>query len=117
MQTKIENGTILFGKDNAAHRSIYCIEYGEYLDIASNSEIYGVKDLSSVIKCCNGKMNSAYGLHFLYVEDVSYENIINKMNANTDQHHKKLVRCIELNKIFDSTVDAANFLYVNHQQL
>ena len=112
LQTKIENGTILFGKDNVAHRSIYCIEYGEYLDIASDSEIYGVKDLSSVIKCCNGKMNSTYGLHFLYMEDVSYENIINKMNTNTDQHHKKLVRCIELNKIFDSTVDATNFLDV-----
>lgn len=113
LQTKQENGTILTRTQNPAHRSIYCIEFGKYLDIASDATAYGTKDLSAVIKCCNGKLNSAYGLHFLYAEDVSYQNIINKMNMNTDQHHKKPVYCFELNKVFDSTTEAAKFLGVN----
>lgn len=113
VQTKRENDSFKYGIDNPAHKSIYCIEFGATLDIASQAKKYGSSlDLSSVIKCCKGKLNSVQGLHFLYTEDVTHKNIIDKMNANTDQHHKKMVRCIETNRIFDSTVDAAKFLGV-----
>lgn len=114
LQTKIDNDLFLKGVENPAHRKIYCIETGEYYDIASNCQnLHKNMDLSAVIKCCKGKTNSAYGFHFLYAENISHDNIIDKMNKNTDQHHKKLVLCVELNKVFNSTIEASNYFKVN----
>lgn len=54
------------GKNNPSAKSIICTTTGEYFDYAKLASIkYGV-DLSSIIKCCKGKLKTCKGMVFEY---------------------------------------------------
>lgn len=70
-------------------------------------------DPSIISRCCRGYSKSAYGYYWCYKKD--YEKFvipINKKNKNI-----KLIRCIELNKIFEGVRATAKSFNIGHDQL
>lgn len=83
-------------------RKIVCIETNIVYPSAKEIErIFGYAN-TNIIACCKGKLYTAYGLHWKYVEDKNYIIPIDK--------RKKPVKCIELNTVYESASEAARQL-------
>lgn len=55
------------GANNPSARPVYCITTGEKFDYAKLASIKYGCDLSSIIKCCRGKIKTTRGLKFKYI--------------------------------------------------
>lgn len=55
------------GANNPSARPVYCVTTGEQFDYAKLAAIKYNCDLSSIIKCCKGKIKTTKGLKFIYI--------------------------------------------------
>ena len=83
---------------------VYCIEldrtYAGFVDIEKEFDI----SYAAIRRCCVEKRGTCCGYHWLYLSDKTNENI--EKTLNSKDLCKKEVYCFELDKIFESEVEA-----------
>ena len=83
-------------------RKIICLETKKIYDSARAIEKeFGFAN-ANIIACCKKKLSTAYGYHWLYLEE--YEN--GSYQTRQDKRKKK-VYCITTNTIYESAAEAA----------
>ena len=83
-------------------RKIICLETKEVYDSAMAIEkILGFAN-ANIIACCRGKLSTAYGYHWLYLEDFE----IGLCKIKQDKRKKK-VYCITTDTTYESAAEAA----------
>lgn len=89
-------------------RRIYCIELDMIFDSIRDALKFLNKNLNntSINSCLGGKRETAYGYHWVYYkENQVYKNVQPVIYHNIP----KKVKCIELNKVFDSISAAGRY--------
>ena len=94
------------------HRRVMCVDNGKIYDtILSAATDVGVHD-SEISACCRGKINSAGGLRWLYLEDATEERIKELLSIDISYGKQKPVYCVELDKVFINAKEAGEFVGV-----
>ena len=99
-------------------KCVRCIETGEVFEsikMAAERYAIGSGEISSV---CNGKRNTAAGLHWLFLED--WLSGGDKTQADLlakPPHCRKCVRCIETGEVFSSIRKAAEKYGIDHKNI
>lgn len=97
-------------------KEVYCIELDTYFESAKYASDLGYGAVSSIQKCCNGSDTHAkYAddvyYHWLYKDDVTDENIIQKLKEDECKANDNSIYCIELNMYFVSPDEAQEMGY------
>lgn len=99
-------------------KCVTCIETGEVFEsITMAAERYGIKS-GEISDVCNGKRNTAAGLHWLFLED--WLSVDDKTRADLlakPPHRRKHVSCIETDEFFASTRQAAEKYGTDHKNI
>lgn len=90
-------------------KEIICIETQEIYPSAYYIEKTLGYANANIIACCRGKLHTAYGFHWAYVNDNSF--------IPTKDKRKKPVRCLETNQIFESASAAAKAMGISRSSI
>lgn len=81
---------------------ILCVETNMIYPSAKEIErTFGYAN-SNIIACCRGKLITAYGFHWQYVDKIKNENFKKPIDKR-----KRAIQCLELKKIFESASEAS----------
>lgn len=99
-------------------KRVRCLDTGEVFEsITMAAECYGIGS-GEISDVCNGKRNTAAGLHWLFLEDwLSTDNETQADLLTKMPHRRKRVRCIETGEIFSSTRQAAEKYGTDHKNI
>lgn len=100
IQDIIKNAT---APNIGSSRKIYCVELDKEFNSIKEAENYLGVYSSSIANCVCGLANTALGYHWCYLEDKN--NYVIPQDKN-----KRAIKCIELDLIFDSAVEACNYI-------
>ena len=100
------HGTKIERTSNANKIKVKCIELDKVFDSAQDAALWlnKINGRSSITACCKGRQKSAFGYTWKYV------NPKDQITVRTSNANKIKVKCIELDKVFDSAQDAALWL-------
>lgn len=93
----------------ATKKAIKCIETGETFKSAKEIERKFGYSNTNIIACCKGKLHTAYGYTWEYINDL-------EKPIRTDKR-KKGVYCVELDCTFESAAAAARTLNINRPNI
>jgi group I intron endonuclease len=102
------------GIKSPIRRKIMCIETKEIFDLMTEACHKYNMCPGSLTQCCQGKRKTVNNLHWKYIN--SEKDILDTSIAFTPKPLKK-VRCIELNKIFNSAKEAADYLNIGYKHI
>ena len=88
---------------------VLCIETGLSFKNAREAAEWAGVEKAAINRACNGISRSAAGYHWIYVDAPEREDHEVKV---VEPKNKCAVRCIELNKVFNSIAEAAEFFGV-----
>lgn len=110
------------GKDSPASKKIVCLNTGEVFEsLTEASEKYNL-DVSSIAKCCKGKIHSSRKLVWRYLEDYNKMNLvdISKLLYRASEGisggynpNAISVICLNDNKIFKCTKETAKYYNIS----
>lgn len=66
-------GVRKFGKENPSAKSVVCIETNTIYETATEAYRQTNVDISSIIKVCRGRLKSAGGYHWRYIDEINSE--------------------------------------------
>lgn len=94
-------------------KKVVCLETNIIYDSCAEAEkeLGFLKD--SIGRVCRGERLTAKGFHFDFVEtndEIQFNKLKMELSNRKPAHSAKKILCIELNKIFESSVDASRFL-------
>lgn len=108
------------GASNVNATAIICLETLEiYPAINKLCRKFGY-NRNTISKCCSGKRNTVYGLHFMYLNDYNIatdKEIQQRMLKKNHENLKRKCHCIETNKTYDSIVEASRELGVTSTKI
>lgn len=94
------------------HRRVMCVDNGKIYDTVLSAATDVGAHGSEISACCRGKINSAGGFRWLYLEDVTEEKIKELLSIDISYGKQKPVYCVELDKIFKNVKEASEFVGV-----
>lgn len=103
----------LWHKNHPSARKVLCIEKGIVFDsaVAAARDIGVSKSLIHSVCCSNATNCTAKGYHYIYEDDISPEKINELLAIKPSVERRKIqVVCVETGEVFNSIVEAANFI-------
>lgn len=91
------------------HRRVMCVDNGKIYDTVLSAATDVGAHGSEISACCRGKINSAGGLRWLYLEDATEEKIKEFLNIDISYGKPKPIYCVELDMTFKNAKEAGNY--------
>jgi group I intron endonuclease len=97
--------SIMSGENNPNRRKVICLNNGKIFDSLTEASIWcndkNISNCAKISMCCSGKKYSYKGYFWSYLDNIA-EPVI--------KTNRKKVKCIELDRVFESVTEAADYL-------
>ena len=99
------------GKSNSNRKKVYCVELDMIFNNCDEAAKYvGLKYSKVILQVAKGQHRSSGGYTWRFVNsDNTIDNFVSPADGRKSPRSSRAVLCIELNRIFRSTIEAAKF--------
>lgn len=101
-------------------KEVYCIDTGKTYSSIRDASLYTGIGTNVIGSCCSGELTHAGNLMWLYLDDVTEENINYMINQKKKREDKKLSRrviCLETKEVYKSPNDAQDKTGINRNHI